>query len=134
MKKNKPIHTWRIYYSNGTTFDNTQGSPADAPPTGVICIKQNNRMHGNVVTAFKDFYWWNHDEWWGSDQAGFWQYMFVPGNKVVKFGVSVPSEVFHEIMKVAIADKDFPPKSAKSALDYDYETTWSSEGFEKEVS
>jgi len=31
--------TWRIYYADGSTFDNTQGNPEDAPTTGVIAIK-----------------------------------------------------------------------------------------------
>lgn len=39
--------------------------------------------------------------------------MFEPGYKVVKFGVSVPSELFDKIMTKAINDPDFGEKSAK---------------------
>jgi len=33
-----PIKAWRIYYADGSTFDSTQGTWADAPPFGVQCI------------------------------------------------------------------------------------------------
>jgi hypothetical protein len=108
---------WRIYYSDNTTFDNKQGKPKDAPPTGVVCIKQTNKEHGWIVTAFKDFYYWEGNDWWGADEVGFWQYMFLPGNKVVKFGVSVSHDKFNWIMGRAIQDKGFGHKSAKSVLE-----------------
>lgn len=118
---------WRIYYGDKSTFDSSMGGPADAPSTGVICIVQDNKYHGFVVTAFKDFYWRENDEWWGSDQAGFWQYMFEPGTKVVKFGVSVPTELFTEIMSQANRDKDFGVKNSRSLLEYGNNQEWSSE-------
>lgn len=33
-----PIKAWRIYYADGSTFDSTQGSWAEAPPFGVQCV------------------------------------------------------------------------------------------------
>lgn len=119
--------TWRIYYGDKTTFDNSQGEPQDAPTTGVICIAQKHPDYGFIVSAMKDFYWWAESEWWGSDQAGFWQYMFSPGYKIVKFGVSVPTPVFNEIMVKANEDRDFGVKSAKSLRDYDYIQEWTRE-------
>lgn len=126
-KEEPPKVLWRIYYGDYSTFDNLMGEPADAPSTGVICIVQKHPDYGFIVSAFKDFYWWAKNEWWGSDQAGFWQHMFEPGAKIVKFGVSVPSPVFQEIMKMATKDQDFGIKTAKSLLDYDYVQVWSSE-------
>jgi hypothetical protein len=32
-----PIKAWRIYYADGSTFDSTQGTMAQAPPFGVQC-------------------------------------------------------------------------------------------------
>lgn len=123
----KPI--WRIYYHNRSTFDSTMGVPADAPSTGVVCIVQEHTSQvesGYIVTAFKDFYWRADNEWWGSDEVGFWQYMFESGEKVVKFGISIPTEEFNEIMKKASADVDFGIRN-KTLLDFDEFTGWSSE-------
>jgi hypothetical protein len=113
---------WRIYYADGSTFD--AGNPGDAPKTGVICIKQANKMHGWTITAMKDFYLRRHEAWWGADAPGFWQFMFAPGAKVVLFGVSAPDEVFHRVMSRAINDPDFGGKSAKSPLDFGEERQW----------
>ena len=33
-----PIKAWRIYYADGSTFSNKDGSWAEAPPFGVQCI------------------------------------------------------------------------------------------------
>lgn len=32
-----PIKAWRIYYADGSTFDSTQGTMAEAPAFGVQC-------------------------------------------------------------------------------------------------
>jgi len=128
MKKTpKAEIKWRIYYGDKSTFDSSMGNPEDAPSTGVICIVQEHKIHGFVVTAFKDFYWRWNDEWWGSDQAGFWQHMFDPGVKIVKFGVSVPTELFAEIMSQASKDREFGVKHSNSLLEYGVESEWSSE-------
>lgn len=95
---------WKIYYSDKTTFDNTQGLPEDAPTVGVICIKHFIEG-GWRIQAFTDFYIWEvESEWWGADQAGFWQYMFKPGIKIVKIGTNIKDEPFKDIMKLARED------------------------------
>lgn len=33
-----PIKSWRIYYADGSTFDSTMGTWAEAPPFGVQCV------------------------------------------------------------------------------------------------
>lgn len=119
--------TWRVYYGDKSTFDSSMGEPQDAPTTGVICVVQKHPDYGFVVTAMKDFYWWQNGEWWGSDQAGFWQYMFTTGYKIVTFGVSVSAPLFQEIMKMATEDRDFGVKTAKSLLDYSYVQEWTHE-------
>lgn len=108
---------WRIYYSDGSTFDSAQGAPEAARPTGVICIKQSNKMHGWIVTRMKDYYLWHDGQWWGADTPGFWQFLFKPGAKVVLFGESVPDEVFQAVMSRATQDVDFGDKSARSPLE-----------------
>lgn len=33
-----PIKSWRIYYADGSTFSNKDGTWAEAPPFGVQCV------------------------------------------------------------------------------------------------
>lgn len=33
-----PIRSWRIFYADGSAFDSTMGSWAEAPPFGVQCV------------------------------------------------------------------------------------------------
>lgn len=105
MTNLKPI-SWRIYYADGTTYDSTQGEPKDAPSTGVICIKHFIENEWRI-SAFVDYYCWElGSEWWGADQAGFWQYMFKPGIKIIKFGTNIPDEPFEKILAQAREDTD----------------------------
>lgn len=108
---------WRIYYADGTIFDSNQGEPCEAPKIGVIVIKQISGEHGWKLTAYKDFYIYTEHGWWGSDDVGFWQYMFTPGNKVVIFGTNTNDEEFNAIMKRAGEDSDFGEKTAKHPLE-----------------
>jgi hypothetical protein len=97
---------WRIYYADGSTFDNTQGLPQDAPALGVIAIKHFIENEWRLQ-AFADYYIWEvGSEWWGADQSGFWQYLFKPGLKVVKFGTNIKDEPFQKIMAIAREDTD----------------------------
>ena len=40
---------WKIWFIDGTTFDSTQGSPADAPAQGVVCIAQPDVETGREI-------------------------------------------------------------------------------------
>lgn len=95
---------WKIYYSDGSSFSNLEGKPEDAPPTGVICIKQLSAENKYELLALRDFYIWAGKEWWLADASGFWQYMFKPGKKIVKFGTNVDDFTFERIMAEARED------------------------------
>jgi hypothetical protein len=60
---------WVIYYDDGSTFSDVDGSPLEAPNKGVVCIadrKQKATMH------LHDWYYWHAKlgVWWGSDIHG----------------------------------------------------------------
>ena len=104
---------WRLYYGDGSTFSNADGPPQDAPCCNVqviVSIENGRRIlqHGaDNPTAHRDYYWWENDGWVIGDQAGYWQYMSEPGWKTVKFGRTIETEKFHEIIKRVLADPDF---------------------------
>ena len=89
--------TWTIYYDNGSTFSNEDGEPKDAPCTGVLAVIYYDPDGQRKIRSGVDYYWWEDDplsevgenQWYSGDIAGLHQYMFRPGLKIVKFGVTV---------------------------------------------
>lgn len=88
---------WRIYYDDGTTYDNLDGPPEEAPRLGVQA----------VVTL--------HNLWYGGDRIGYLDYMFRPGWKIVLFGRLIDNEKYAKIKKQALSDTDFPMSPPKEA-------------------
>lgn len=44
-----PIKAWRITYADGSTFDSTQGTWAEAPPFGLHCVVYYHAPKGVTV-------------------------------------------------------------------------------------
>lgn len=104
---------WRIYYSDGTTFDNLAGGPEDAPALGVMLIAQVDVMTGRYYQSGSDFYIWldEYERWLGVDTFGRLTYDVRPGWKRCLFGETVPNEQFRKIVKIADDDPDLPPRA-----------------------
>lgn len=107
---------WRIYYRDGKTFDDTQGSCFEAPGDGLICIVQAHPKCGRTVMQKWDWYYWHNGEreWWGSEIHGLlYQLTHDPLGYIqaVKQGAMVSNEDFRDITKRAVNDPDFPVKS-----------------------
>ena len=82
---------WRIYYEDGTTFDNLQGGPDAAPAFGVL-----------AVVCLPDL-------WGCGDLLGLAQYLARPGmEKCVRFGVLASNDVYDRVLTAARADAYFP--------------------------
>jgi hypothetical protein len=105
---------WRIYYGDGSTYSNEDGSPFAAPPDNVQAVVYVDKEHGRIINAMRDFYWWveAENEWWGGDLFGVWDYLRQPGPKKVIFARSVNHAQYNAVIKEALATPDFPPKSA----------------------
>lgn len=103
---------WRIYYGDGGTYSSADGDPADAPARGVQAIVQADTQVGRHVLSGFDYYWWE-GTWFGGDLFGLFDYLIEPGPKAVKFGRTVPNDVFERVIRAACDDPDFPRKSAR---------------------
>jgi hypothetical protein len=101
---------WRIYYGDGSTFDNTNGPPEAAPCGGVQFVAYNDEDNRPRLCHDKDYYIFEDGRWFGVDAAGFWQYMGEPGFKVVKFGRMIGDLKFREI--AAFCFNDLPVERA----------------------
>ena len=121
---------WRIYYDDGSTFDNLDGAPWEAPGRGIICVVQPDpspEMYSvnTQVLQGHPFYWY-HVEWgyWlHSDRDGILDQLTADrGNQVcaVKMGRWLDFNKYREILETAKNDFDFPKKSGTSKAERRY--------------
>lgn len=113
MGSNQPINPalrWRIYYGDGTTFSNLDGSPEAAPALNVQAIVEYDPQVGRALTVRRDFYIRVEGEWMGVDWFGLIDQLMAQG--IVKAGRSLPSSRFEQIYQQAVSDPGLPPKSA----------------------
>jgi hypothetical protein len=113
---------WKIYYDNGSTFDNEQGDPEDAPGLGILCIVQKSPHYGKTIVSGWDFYYYRHStdpKWWGCDQFGLFDQLISNPRltQAVKAGRMVETVLYHTIREKALNDPDFPPMSGQGQAD-----------------
>lgn len=111
---------WRIYYSNFTTFDSTQGKPEDAPSFGVICIVFPDDIVGRQIMHRWDWYYYHSVDckWWGCDLTGLLDVLLhnLPFS-ALKQGRNVSNQDYAIIMGMADKDPDFPPRSGSVPIE-----------------
>jgi len=108
---------WKIYYGNGSTFSDQDGTPWGAPGLDVQVIVMADKNHGWRTQAGDDYYVWDNrgeeTRWWGVDIFGLFEYLFTqPGHKCALAGKRITSKEFDAIFKRASEDTDFPHKTA----------------------
>jgi hypothetical protein len=107
------VSAWRIYYSDGSTFSDAEGSPETAPPFGVVCIVQRDPDRGRSIMHGWNWYYFNDAEgraplWWGCDTLGLHDRLLhrMP-MRAVCLGRTVANDEFQRLMAAADADPDF---------------------------
>lgn len=108
--------TWRIYYGDGSHFDNLNGPPERAPARNVQVIVQRDLLAGpeeigrRILAGF-DYYWFDTEAggWAGGDLFGLFDYLL--RSTRVKFGRTIDDRAFKGVKERALDDPDFPPKS-----------------------
>jgi hypothetical protein len=104
---------WRIYYGDGTTYDDSQGPAWDAPARNVQAIVVSDPDHGWYILRADDFYWYlaDEDRWYSGDRFGMYDYLLDPGAKRILFGRSIPNAEYARILDRAMGDKLLPEKT-----------------------
>jgi hypothetical protein len=94
---------WRIYYGDGSTYSDRDGSPFHAPATNVQAIANKaNNDRGFLVAHSKDAFYWEGAGWNACDQMGLWDYLLeYRGPKAVLFGRSIRDAEFFAVIKRA---------------------------------
>lgn len=95
---------WRIYYADGSTFSDRDGTPFEAPPAGaiVVAVEAANAQgftldHGDANKG--NFYWRPDVGWQCCDMAGLWDYLLLyRGPKAVLLGRSLRDSDFWAII------------------------------------
>jgi len=104
---------WKIFYDDGSTFCDLDGSPYDAPARGVQVIAQEDEYVGRLMQIKCDYYWWtDKDGWMAGDLFGLYDYLSISGYRKVIFGRMINYHQFRELYLKAESDSYLPPKSA----------------------
>lgn len=103
---------WKIFYSDGSTFDSTMGAPHEAPSRGFICAIGYRKSGPRYIAHMDNWYFYNEDcgEWWGFKTFdGVIDYMCERERPYAfKQGRTVRDSEFDAIMERAHKDPDFP--------------------------
>lgn len=104
---------WKIYYSDNT-YSNLDGLPEHAPKRDVQAIAVVENSTGYRIERENDYYvWWPENGGWrGVDQFGLYDYLILPGYKIVLFGRMLNNDQYKDILNRAAKDPDLPRKSA----------------------
>jgi hypothetical protein len=118
------MYKWRIYYDDGSTFDNTMGEPEQAPAYGVQIINRNHDENGAMLVHHWDFYYWKEGKgWFGGDIFGLLdQLLHDNENKIraVKQGRTLIPDDFKSILNKAHNDPDFFYGGIQEIIDDQY--------------
>jgi hypothetical protein len=92
---------WRIYYAHGESYDNSQGQPHEAPPYGVLGVRQDPPGDRQLIS--RDFYLWRED--WGCwievDRDGLVDHLLHAARHITAClaGRTVPPAVWKDAMR-----------------------------------
>jgi len=103
---------WKIFYDDGSTYSDQDGTIETAPKLGVIIVASSDPDVGRKYDRSCDYYVWHSYGWRGVDQFGLYDYLSQSGSKVVLFGRTVEDRRWKEIWQQAIDDDYLPRKSA----------------------
>jgi len=124
-----PLLRWRLYYADGSTFDNMQGTWEEAPQMGIIAAVTADETKGRLVYHKMDFYYKVGEHFGCSDlvfdlaqRFGFdlegWDTKaelldLMHKHPEVKFGEWVANDEYRAILNKATTDPDFSVLSPK---------------------
>ena len=102
---------WRVYYEDGSVFDDTQGSWDDAPIDGVQAVAVRNHLCGRQVHSGREYYLIppHIDHVVSVNDLG----PTLRRLRWIKFGREIPKEQFQKILKQACEDPVFPKTSPR---------------------
>ena len=101
---------WRIYYGDGTTFDNLNGCPSSCSSVNVQAIIVKDGDDRSSVWFGRDWYVFIDGGWIAlKDTSSLFDYILndLLSMEAVKQGRTIPDENYKEIFNSVMNDKDF---------------------------
>ncbi len=105
-------YKWRIYYADGSTFDDTMGEAHEAPPFGFIAALGYDEQGERYMMQMWDHYCYDiaSNQWWGCDIHGLIDRLSRNLVYAYKQGRTITKKEFSDIVTRAHKDPDFPQK------------------------
>lgn len=108
---------WRIYYGDGSVFDDSMGTPKEAPPLNVQVIVVADENVGKQLLHLWDWYYWDGEQWSGADIYGLLDQLMWNHVTAIKQGRTLSQREFDAIKQRAIEDTDFSPKTGSTRVE-----------------
>lgn len=96
---------WVIYYDDREPCSSKDYTPDNVPRRGVQAILQDESDVGVEIVTAGDYYVWYKGRWHRRDIIGLWDYLVMPGWKVVLFGRMILKEEYAEIIRAVMEMK-----------------------------
>jgi hypothetical protein len=102
---------WCVYYDRGE-FSSADGSPFDAPRTGVVAIAQEDPACGYRILHSQDYYYWEPglDGWHNTDLIGTVDHLVRCRQPLVLFGRMISTDEYQATLR-RIHERHGPKKS-----------------------
>lgn len=116
MVGSSPTKWWRIYYES-SIFSSDDGSPFEAPRTGVQFIVQEKDGDYTIVHA-RDHYYWEPERggWCSSDIFGAIDHLMRAKRQCLLFGRQMSDEDYREVHRRVL--NDLPARAHSYAREY----------------
>ncbi len=112
---------WRIYFANGTTFCNEEGTWEDAPQDLIVSVPVRHELYGRKVLQSLDFFYKTLNggplDIVNCDDINPQLRLRCPW---LKFGIGLANKDFKHILKQATEDPDFGPPRHPSRRSTDW--------------
>ena len=133
------MNRWKMFYGDGGTFSDQDGSPKDAPIANVQAIAQDHIESGRYMQVERDYYiyWSDRKRWVGVDLAGVMDWSVEHGlmawgdeidsavviqravnTGLVKLGRTIGREDFYDIYRIADSDPYLPRRTGYMAKEW----------------
>ena len=101
---------WRIYYDGGRVFTSEDGTPWDAPRTGVQIIVQEHDRVGWEILNSADEYYYEADKrgWYEAKGFTFYEHLIRAKRPLIVFGRMVSNAEYSALLTQVKADLPKP--------------------------
>lgn len=104
-----PPDEWKIYYDDGTTFSDADGTPEDAPSYGIqiIAVHDEGANGRSLIRGF-DYYWYSivDNEFSGGNQSGMEDQFAHNIAKALKIGRAIQTKKYNQMFQRAVDDPE----------------------------